>query len=53
MKRLILTAALALASAPAFASEPVRVPEMDVGAGLAALALVAGLAAIIREKTRK
>lgn len=53
MKKLMLTVVLALASAPAFASEPVRVPEMDVGAGLAALALVAGLAAIIREKTRK
>lgn len=53
MKRLILTAALALASAPVFASEPYRVPEMDVGAGLAAVAIIAGVVAIIREKTRK
>lgn len=53
MKNLILTAALALAASPVLASEPQIVPEMDVGAGVAAIALLAGVVAIVREKMKK
>lgn len=48
MKRLI--AFLALAAFPAHATAPVSVPEIDVGAGVAALAILIGVAAVVREK---
>lgn len=53
MKRILITAAIALAASPAFAGTAVAAPEMDAGAGLAAIALLAGMAAILREKMKK
>ena len=55
MKKLITLAALAAMTAPAFAgnNDIVAVPEMSVGAGVAAVALLAGVAAIIREKSKR
>ncbi|HXI87159.1 MAG TPA: hypothetical protein VNH64_06845 [Parvularculaceae bacterium] len=50
MKKLTLAIAFAMIAAPAFAGYPVSVPEMDVGAGVLALAFLAGAGAIIREK---
>ena len=41
-----------LVSSPAFASAP-TVPEMDAGAGVAAIALLVGVVAVMREKRRK
>ena len=52
MKKIALTSFFSLISAPAFAST-LPVPEMDAGAGVAALALVAGAVALLREKTRR
>ncbi|WP_425409483.1 hypothetical protein [Hyphococcus sp.] len=52
MRYFVFIGALIL-SAPAMATSPNSVPEMDVGAGIAAIALLAGAAAIIREKSRK
>ncbi len=48
MKRLLTF--FAIIATPAFATAPVAVPELDVGAGLAAVAFLAGAAAIVREK---
>jgi hypothetical protein len=42
-----------LLAQPALATSPNSVPEMDVGAGFAAIALLAGAAAIIRERSRR
>ena len=53
MKKFILTASLALLSAPALASDPASVPETNAGAGVAAIALLAGAAAIIRERMKR
>ena len=54
MKHLLLTAAVMLMTSPAFAAQPtVDVPEMDVGAGFAAIALLVGAAALIRERSRR
>ena len=50
--RFALTTIAFLAATSAQASA-VGVPEMDAGAGVAALALLAGAVAILREKTRK
>lgn len=52
MKYLLL-ATLSLAVTPVWATAPVSVPEMDVGAGVAAVALLVGVAAIIREKIKR
>jgi hypothetical protein len=49
----LLFATLALAVTPAWATAPVSVPEMDVGAGVGAIALLIGIAAIIREKSKR
>lgn len=53
MRTLVLTGALALLASPAFAGVAAVVPEMSAGAGLAAVALLAGVAAIIRERSRR
>lgn len=53
MKKILLGAALALTTSAAWATVPQDVPEMSAGAGIAAIALLAGLAVIIREKTKK
>jgi len=42
-----------LMASPAFAGTAKSVPEMDAGAGVAAIALLIGVAAIIREKMKK
>lgn len=52
MTRAILTAVFSLAALPALANGA-PVPEMDAGAGIAAIALLAGAAAIIRERAKK
>lgn len=52
MKKFALAFAFAMMAAPAFAGIE-RVPEVDVGAGVMALALIIGAGAIIREKFRK
>ncbi len=49
MKLIVVTALTALFASPALAGVA-QVPEMDVGAGVAAIALLAGAAAIVREK---
>ncbi len=47
-------ALVTMMTSPAFASDPIlQVPEMDAGAGLAAIALLAGIAAIVREKSKR
>lgn len=53
MNRISIVALLVLASTPALATQQVSVPEMDIGSGFAAIALLAGIAAIIREKTKR
>ncbi|WP_165793621.1 hypothetical protein [Hyphococcus luteus] len=53
MKRIVMTAMFALTASPVLAAEPLRVPEMDIGAGFAAIALLAGAAALIRERGRR
>lgn len=53
MKKFIIAGVLALAASPALAGTLKRVPEMDAGAGVAAIALLVGVAAIIREKMKK
>lgn len=45
---IMLLAPSAFAAAPTYS-----VPEMDVGAGFAAIALLAGAAAVIRERSRR
>lgn len=52
MSKYLSVVVLGLFATPAFASTA-AVPEMDMGAGVAAVALLAGIAAIIREKTKK
>lgn len=52
MKYLFL-AMLSMAVTPASAAVTAPVPEMDAGAGIAAIALLAGVAAIIREKSKR
>ncbi|MHA7871884.1 MAG: hypothetical protein ACX939_06000 [Hyphococcus sp.] len=51
MKKYIYTAALIAMTTPALAGRPV--PEMSAGAGVAAIALLIGAAAIIREKMKR
>jgi len=52
MKKFVYAAALAAMTTPALAG--VRaVPEMSAGAGVAAIALLVGAAAIIRERMKK
>ncbi|NNE39383.1 MAG: hypothetical protein HKN14_00530 [Marinicaulis sp.] len=53
MKKYVLTAAIALLSSPAWAADPIDVPEMDAGVGFAAIALLVGAAAIIRERSKR
>ena len=53
MKIVKLAVMLALVVTPAAATQQVSVPEMDVGAGFAAIALLAGIGAIIREKVKR
>lgn len=55
MKKFAYAAALAMLAAPAMAgtAQMMEVPEMGAGAGLAAIALIAGVAAIIRERTKR
>ncbi len=50
MMKYLSAAAVLLFSSSAFATASTDVPEMDVGAGVAAVALAIGAAAIIREK---
>ena len=52
MKKFITAAALIAMTSPALAGTA-EVPEMNAGAGVAAIALLAGVAAIIREKTKR
>ncbi|MHA7871885.1 MAG: hypothetical protein ACX939_06005 [Hyphococcus sp.] len=52
MKKLVYAAVLAAMTSPVLASDP-QVPEMSAGAGVAAIALLVGAAAIIREKTKR
>ncbi|MFO1091346.1 MAG: VPEID-CTERM sorting domain-containing protein [Hyphomicrobiales bacterium] len=53
MKRLWFAALMTVASAPAaFASPEYRAPEIDGSAGLVALAIVGGVVALIRERSR-
>lgn len=53
MMRYVLASALSIMATPAFATALTSVPEMDVGAGVAAIALLAGAAAIIRERSKR
>ncbi len=53
MKKVLLTAAVTLMASPAFAGTAYKVPEMDAGAGVAAVALLVGIGAILREKMKK
>lgn len=55
MKKYVYAAAMFAMTAPAFAGDlqAPRVPEMSAGAGVAAIALLVGAAAIIREKMKK
>ncbi|GJL92904.1 hypothetical protein [Hyphococcus sp.] len=53
MKNHTVIAILSLAASPAFAGAPASVPEMSAGAGIAAIALLGGIAAILREKFKK
>jgi len=53
MRGVFVIMSLAVMTAPAFATSPTSVPEMDAGAGFAALALLAGAAAIVRERSRR
>ena len=56
MRKFIVAATIAAMTAPAFAGSPndiVAVPEMGAGAGVAAVALLIGVAAIIREKSKR
>ena len=55
MKKFILASAIALISSPAWAGTgtQVSVPEMDGGAAVAAIALLVGAAAIIRERRNR
>ncbi|WP_425409482.1 hypothetical protein [Hyphococcus sp.] len=52
MTKIILAALLSLTAAPALANGA-PVPEMDAGAGIAAIALLAGAAAIVRERAKR
>lgn len=52
MKKFIYAAALAVMTTPVLASDP-QVPEMSAGAGVAAIALLAGAAAIIRDRMNR
>lgn len=51
--RYFMTIVLAFTASPAFAGRPVEVPEMSAGAGVAAVALLVGVAAILREKSKR
>jgi hypothetical protein len=54
MTRVVLAGALALISTTAMAGDLwVEVPEMSAGAGVAAVALLIGVAAIIRERSKR
>ncbi|WP_425409481.1 hypothetical protein [Hyphococcus sp.] len=55
MRHIFLAMSAMLISTSAFAGTPApaAVPEMDAGAGIAAVALLAGIAAIVREKMKK
>lgn len=53
MKKIIYGAILVAMISPAFAGIQQQVPEMSAGAGVAAIALLVGVAAIIREKTKR
>ncbi len=54
MMKYIMAGALALMSTGALASDPwIDVPEMSAGAGVAAVALLIGVAAIIRERSKR
>ncbi|MEQ8936468.1 MAG: hypothetical protein RIE56_11835 [Amphiplicatus sp.] len=50
MKSFAALIALTVMTGVAHAGIPTQVPEMDAGAGVAALAIAIGAAAIIREK---
>ncbi|NNE39382.1 MAG: hypothetical protein HKN14_00525 [Marinicaulis sp.] len=51
--RYFYTIFFAMIAPPALALTPVDVPEMEIGAGVAAVALVVGVVAIIREKSKR
>ena len=51
MKKYLFAAAMIAMTTPAMAGRPV--PEMSAGAGVAAIALLIGAAAIIRERMKK
>ena len=53
MKKIIFAAAFVAMTSPALAGIYPQVPEMSAGAGVAAIALLIGVAAIIREKTKR
>ncbi len=59
MNKYLLTGAVALMTSPAFAGNPDMyipmqdVPEMSAGPAIAAIALLIGAAAIIREKSKR
>ncbi len=56
MKKILLTASIAFLSAPAWAGTVIPapdVPEMSAGPAVAAIALLLGAAAIIREKSKR
>jgi hypothetical protein len=55
MAKYTLAGAFALMSTAALAGKPtdIIVPEMSAGAGVAAVALLIGVAAIIRERSKR
>lgn len=53
MKKYLFAAAMIAMTTPAFAGASRAVPEMSAGAGVAAIALLVGAAAIIRERMKK
>jgi len=53
MKHIAYSLAIAMLTTPAFAAGNPRVPEMSASGAVAALALLAGAAAIIRERSKR
>ncbi len=49
----VYAAIMSLTATSAFAGVPAVVPEMSAGAGAAAVALLIGVAAIIRERSKR
>ncbi len=49
----VYAAIMSLTATSAFAGQSTQVPEMSAGAGVTAIALLIGVAAIIRERSKR